>query len=92
LLFALCDLVSNNALNENSTELVLTGSTREGGTFTASDSVEIIGHKPPKPIVPVFLYPVDGQVLDYEGSYLFKVKQVPSAEGDGQKYYLEPIQ
>jgi uncharacterized delta-60 repeat protein len=81
LLFALCDLVSNHALDENSTELVLTGSTLEGGTFTARDSVQIIGHRPPATIVPSFIYPVDGQVLDYEGSYLFKVKPVPGAQG-----------
>lgn len=81
LLFALCDLVTNGALNENSSELVLRGRTFEGGTFTARDSVEIIGHRPPAQIVPVFDYPVDGQVLDYEGSYLFRVQPIPSAEG-----------
>jgi competence ComEA-like helix-hairpin-helix protein len=81
LLFSLCDLVTNEAINHSSTELVLTGMTLDGVPFTARDSVEIIGQKPPKPIVPVFVYPVDGQVLDYEGSYLFKVKPVPSAEG-----------
>lgn len=47
LIFALCDLISNNALNRNSTELVLTGSTLDGGSFTASDSVEVISHRPP---------------------------------------------
>jgi len=81
LLFSLCDLVTNQAIDHNSTELVLSGMTLDGIAFTARDSVEIIGQKPPKPIVPVFVYPVDGQVLDYEGSYLFKVKPVPSAEG-----------
>jgi hypothetical protein len=81
LLFALCDLVSNNALNENSTELVLTGRTLEGGSFTASDSVEIISRKPPKPVVPKFVYPVGGQILDYEGAYRFKVRPVHAAEG-----------
>ena len=39
LLFALCDLVSNNALDENSTELVLMGKTLDGTTFSARDSV-----------------------------------------------------
>jgi uncharacterized delta-60 repeat protein len=81
LLFSLCDLVTNDALNQNSTELVLTGMTLDGIPFTARDSVEIIGHKPPQPIVPVFVYPMDGQVLDYEGSYLFKVNKLPAAEG-----------
>ena len=81
LLFSLCDLVTNEAIHQSSTELVLSGMTLDGIAFTARDSVEIIRQKPPKPIVPVFIYPVDGQVLDYEGSYLFKVKPVPSAEG-----------
>ena len=30
---------------------------------------------------PVFIYPTDGQTLDYEGSYLFKVQPIASAEG-----------
>ena len=30
---------------------------------------------------PVFDYPVDGQVLDFEGSYLFRVQPMPEAEG-----------
>jgi competence ComEA-like helix-hairpin-helix protein len=81
LLFSLCDLVTNEALNQNSTELVLSSRTLEGVPFTARDSVEIIRQRPPKPVMPEFIYPVDGQVLDYEGSYLFKVKPVPSAEG-----------
>jgi uncharacterized delta-60 repeat protein len=81
LLFALCDLVSNNALDENSTELVLTGTTLDGVIFTARDSVEIIRQGPRLNPVPVFVYPVDGQTLDYEGSYLFKVKPIHSAEG-----------
>ena len=81
LLFALCDLVANHALDENSTELVLTGRTLDGGTFTARDAVQMIGHRPPTTVVPSFIYPVDGQVLDYEGSYLFKVKPVPGAQG-----------
>ncbi len=81
LLFSLCDLVTNEALDQNSTELVLSGMTLDGVAFTARDSVEIIGHKPPEPIVPVFDYPVDGQVLDYEGSYLFRVQPIPAAEG-----------
>ena len=81
LLFSLCDLVTNEAIDHSSTELILSGRTLDGVTFTARDSVEIIRQKPPKPVVPEFIYPVDGQVLDYEGSYLFKVKPVPSAEG-----------
>ena len=30
---------------------------------------------------PVYEYPTDGQTLDYEGSYLFKVQPIASAEG-----------
>ena len=30
---------------------------------------------------PVFDYPVDGQTLDFEGSYLFRVQPIPSAQG-----------
>ena len=37
LLFSLCDLVTNGAIDQNSTELVLTGRTLEGGAFTARD-------------------------------------------------------
>ena len=60
LLFSLCYLVTNEALDPNSTELLLSGMTLDGVPFTARDSVEIIGQKPPKPIVPIFVYPVDG--------------------------------
>jgi hypothetical protein len=28
-----------------------------------------------------FIYPVDGQILDYEGSYLFKIKPIDGADG-----------
>jgi uncharacterized delta-60 repeat protein len=81
LLFSLCDLVTNEAIDQGSTELVLSGMTLDGIPFTARDTVQIIGHKPPEPIVPVFDYPVDGQILDYEGSYLFRVQPIPAAEG-----------
>jgi pimeloyl-ACP methyl ester carboxylesterase len=30
---------------------------------------------------PVFVYPVNGQTLDYEGAYLFKVQPIASAQG-----------
>ena len=69
LLFSLCDLVTNEALGPNSTELLLSGMTLEGVPFTARDSVEIIGHNPPQPIVPVFVYPVDG--TSGQGSTLY---------------------
>lgn len=33
------------------------------------------------PVLPVFIYPTNGQSLDYEGSYLFKVQPIISAQG-----------
>jgi len=33
------------------------------------------------PFRPAFIFPVDGQTLDYEGAYLFKVAPVPRADG-----------
>jgi hypothetical protein len=30
---------------------------------------------------PVFVYPVNGQTLDYTGSYLFKVEPIAAAQG-----------
>ena len=30
---------------------------------------------------PVFVYPIDGQTIDYEGSYLFKVEPIANAQG-----------
>lgn len=35
----------------------------------------------PSRTAPVFVYPVNSQVLDYEGSYLFKVEPKANAEG-----------
>lgn len=81
LLFSLCDLITSGALDENSTELILTGSTLDGRTFTGRDSVAPFREGKRVKRVPVFVYPVNGQTLDYEGSYLFKVKPIPSAEG-----------
>jgi hypothetical protein len=31
--------------------------------------------------MPIFVYPVDGQTLDYEGNYLFKVEPMANAQG-----------
>jgi hypothetical protein len=41
-----------------------------------------------KPAVkPVFEYPLDGQVLDYDGWYLFKVQPIPDAQGYLWSFY-----
>ena len=42
LAFPLCDLITNEALNVNSTELVLTGNTLDGVTITGRDSVKVV--------------------------------------------------
>jgi PKD repeat protein len=42
LTFTLCSIVTNGALNINSTQLVLTGKTSEGTDFTGSDSVKVV--------------------------------------------------
>jgi len=81
LTFSLCELVTQGALNTNSTELVLRGMTLDGIAILGRDSVNVVGPNRPGNRAPVFIYPVDGQTLDYEGSYLFKVKAIPSAEG-----------
>lgn len=41
LAFPLCDLVNDDALNTSTTELVLTGSTLDGISFTGRDSVKV---------------------------------------------------
>ena len=42
LAFSLCELVTHEALNVNSIELVLTGMTLDSNPFTASDSVKVV--------------------------------------------------
>jgi len=42
LVFALCDLVTNTALDSSSTELVLTGMTLDGTPITGKDSVKVV--------------------------------------------------
>jgi hypothetical protein len=42
LAFPLCDLVMDEALNINSTELILTGSTSNGIATTGGDSVKVV--------------------------------------------------
>jgi uncharacterized delta-60 repeat protein len=81
LTFSLCELVTQGALNTNSTELVLRGMTLDGIAISGRDSVNVVGPNRPGNRAPVFIYPIDGQTLDYEGSYLFKVNPIPSAEG-----------
>jgi hypothetical protein len=79
LTFTLCSIVASGAIDGNSTELVLTGRTLSGVNITGRDSVKVAGTY--YPVKPVFDYPVDGQTLDYEGSYLFRVRPIPSAKG-----------
>ena len=42
LTFTLCGIVTNGALNASSTELVLTGRTLQGNSFTGRDSVKVV--------------------------------------------------
>ena len=80
LTFSLCEMVEAGALSTSSRELVLTGMTLEGIPISGRDTVRIVGPNRPGTRAPVFVYPVDGQTLDYEGSYLFKVKRIAVAE------------
>ena len=65
LAFSLCDLVTNGALNASSSELVLTGRTLDGVNISGRDSVIVKADDERFRRVPVFIYPVDGQTLDY---------------------------
>ena len=47
LTFTLCSIVTNGAINLNSTEMVLTGVTLEGVNFTGRDSVKIVSDSYP---------------------------------------------
>jgi len=40
---------------------------------------------------PSFIYPVDGQTLDYEGAYLFKVTPVEGADGYLWGFFQENV-
>jgi hypothetical protein len=43
------------------------------------------------PSKPVFEYPVDNQVLDYDGWYLFKVQPIPDAQGFLWSFYQNGV-
>ena len=80
LAFNLCGLVTNGALNASTSELVIKGLTLDGASIRGSDSVKTVVDDDHL-VKPVFDYPVDGQTLDFEGWYLFRVQPIPSAQG-----------
>src|SRR5215211_767119 len=70
------NIVTSNWLGEVAQETV-NGTAQPGATYRQTiDYSSYLGINKP-----VFVYPVDGQTLDYKGSYLFKVEPIAAAQG-----------